>query len=639
MWRRIRQTVKGSRRRAVVAVQVAVVLTMLVGFAALAVDVSAMYTVKAESQRTADAAALAAASRLSAYEEALDQGVTVETLARSAATEYTVGNAVLGQQLNLDENDVTFGHAVHNPVTGGYDFQPNQTPHDAVRVAVRQTEDSSNGAFALFFAPIFGVSSADVSAEAIAMLVPRDIAVVADLSGSHNDDSELQHLNRTQINLFDVWAGLPIPKGNAGVGNGLDPPPPGNPHSENDQPGTGPGNPANAGGNPNPGADPFTDDMPHGPRWGWMTAYGGEIIYDEVAESSDYDPTADIGLYYIPRYSNTTDPDVIENLIQAGYTDPERAALLSSANDSSSTYYRNRVKIMLGLAGWRSKIKDEYDQRCSKYNGGPGNGNDVVDDNEIWQEVDYPFDSGSWSNYLNYIRSSSSEMTGSGGHSDLRYRYGIKTVVNYFLEKKSAHSQTPELADTPHQPMQAVKDAVVHLVTTIEGLESEDQMSLEIYGTRGRHEVDLTENYYEVSNRLNAMQAGHYDAWTNMGAGILRAQQELLTGTNVNPIARKVMFLLTDGYANVPCEYCSGGDYSGGKNYARAMAQQAADQGIQIFCVSVGSYCDESLMDEIATIGSGEHFNASGAGIAQMAVRLNAIFERLGGRRPVELIK
>lgn len=38
------------------------------------------------------------------------------------------------------------------------------------------------------------------------------------------------------------------PRGNNGVGNGIDPPPPGNPPI-NDGPGTGPGNPGRRGGN------------------------------------------------------------------------------------------------------------------------------------------------------------------------------------------------------------------------------------------------------------------------------------------------------------------------------------------------------------------------------------------------------
>ena len=40
-------------------------------------------------------------------------------------------------------------------------------------------------------------------------------------------------------------------KGNNGVGNGIDPAPPGNPR-ENDGPGTSPGNPGNKGGKANP---------------------------------------------------------------------------------------------------------------------------------------------------------------------------------------------------------------------------------------------------------------------------------------------------------------------------------------------------------------------------------------------------
>ena len=51
---------RNSRRRGVVAVLVAVILVTLLGFAALTVDVGAMYNARAELQRSADAAALAA---------------------------------------------------------------------------------------------------------------------------------------------------------------------------------------------------------------------------------------------------------------------------------------------------------------------------------------------------------------------------------------------------------------------------------------------------------------------------------------------------------------------------------------------------------------------------------------------------
>ena len=92
-------------------------------------------------------------------------------------------------------------------------------------------------------------------------------------------------------------------------------------------------------------------------------------------------------------------------------------------------------------------------------------------------------------------------------------------------------------------------------------------------------------------------------------------------------------------YANVPSEFGQGGDYSGGKAYAEAQAALAASENIQIFTVSVGSYADLSLMESIAVAGGGEHLAASGATVAQMSTQLNAIFQHLGGRRQVELIR
>ncbi len=632
------------RHRGAVAVMVAVMMTVIIGVAALTVDIGAMYNAKADLQRTADAAALAAAARLSAY----DEGNPAQ-LAVAEAQSYIAKNGVFAKQtLVADSGDIEVGRAEYNEQTKQYDFSPTTVYPDAVRVRVRLTEDSSNGPLGLYFARFFGYNAAEMSAEAIAMMVPRDIAIVADLSASHTDDSELRHLNLTQINLFDVWAAFPIQKGNAGVGNGLDPPPPGNPNNENDQPGTGPGSPANAGGNPNPGADPFNDSEAHGPRWGWMTAYGSTITYNELTHSSDYNPTADIGLYYIPRYQDTTDPDVIENLTQAGYTESERNAILSSAYDSSSSHYNRRVQIMLGLAGWRSKMKDENNQRDSKYNGGPGDGDNYIDSNELWQQLDYPFDSGSWSSYIDYVRNSSS-MTSGDGDSRLRYRYGIKTVINYTMESKPSHNQTPELANAPVQPMQAVKDAVSELIDMLVELDTNDQVSLEGYDRYGRHLEDLVGsdfNFDTITPHMNSLQGGHYDVWTNVGDGIQEATRTL-TNSGGRPdlareVSRKVIFLLTDGNANTNQNHqSSSSNYnilSQARSWALNRAQDAVDNGIRIYTVSVGADSDQSLMDDIAALGGGVHLHTEGS-IEEYSTELRQIFSILGGTRPVELIR
>jgi len=621
--------------------------TVGVSVAALAVDTGLMFAAKQELQSAADAAALAAASQLGAGD--------ASNLAVQEGASFAAKNNVTHQAAQLMETDVEFGHAVLTD-NGKFDFVPGQQPHDAVRVMLRREAGVGDGPVSLLFAKTFGVEGADLHASATAMLVPRDISVVIDLSGSMNDDSELRHYTDfpsetggtregVQINLHDVWLGLPIEKGNAGVGNGLDPPPPGNPNNENDQPGTGPGSPDNAGGNPAPGAEPIGGQS-GGPRWGWMTAFGEQVTLDS------YSPTSDSGLYYIPRYSTCTDADVIENLIQASYSSAERAALLSGQYDSSSTYYRNRVRVLLGLAGWRSKKQD------GKYNGGPGNGDNRVDSNELWQEIDWPFDGGSWNNYINYVKSSSTQMYRTD--SNFRYRYGIKTVVNYLLETQANHSAAPELADVPEEPLFSVKDSVQVMIDEIIALETQDHVSLEAFAQYGYHLRDLTvpdlgEDLYDLLQQipqiLNGHQAGHYTSITNIGAGLNQAYEEL-TSDRARGGAAKVVILLTDGKPNTnQWNNHVGNDHPEAIGWALDRADTAKEEGMTIYVVGVGGDVNEELLKDIATGDPDVDGNLptyffadntpdpDNGGLPKYVTELGEIFQTLGGKRPVRLIQ
>ncbi|MEZ5616565.1 MAG: putative Ig domain-containing protein, partial [Rhodocyclaceae bacterium] len=68
-----------------------------------------------------------------------------------------------------------------------------------------------------------------------------DVRVVA--SDGHGEGSTASDVFRISVGNKTV-----LPKGNAGVGNGMDPPPPGHHHDWNDGPGTGPGHPGRRGG-------------------------------------------------------------------------------------------------------------------------------------------------------------------------------------------------------------------------------------------------------------------------------------------------------------------------------------------------------------------------------------------------------
>ena len=611
-----------NRRRGVVAVQVGVMLIVLLGFAALTVDVGAMYNARGELQRTADSAALAAAAMLSAYE----QGDPLD-LAREAAVKFTNQNSVFGKEMELDpDTDIQFGRANFNAAGNQFTFTPTTEVPDAIRIRVRMTDGSPNGPFSLFFARIFGKEFTELSAQATAIMVPRDIAVVADLSASHNDDCELRHINMTDICLMDVWDELPIPKGKNGVGDGIDPPPPGDPVNPAPAPVIGPGKPGDGGNDP--GTAPTGGQI--GPTWGWLYYWGNTI-------DDGYDPSNDPGLLNLPRYQTWNNSDLKVWYQQIGYTADEINALMGSGYDGSQDSWgqygwTTRVAVALGLARWNSGMPGGLWQQLGE---APGNGNGWVASAELVWLVNYPFEEGSWTDYIyNYVRKPNTQMA--IANSNFQYKFGIKTFINYLLEKQPSNHETSDLANTPSQPMQAVKDSVTHLMQELDELDTDDHVSLEVYGTTGRHEVDLTDDYFAVSGRLKEMQAGHYDIYTNIGGGLQRAIEEL-TSTRARGAAKKVIVLLTDGKANVN-ELGETSDYNGGVAYALAKAEEAAAEGIRIFTVSVGADADVALMSEIAEIGNSQHFHAEGS-IEEYSAQLEAIFTTIGGRRPVELIQ
>ncbi len=586
---------------------VVVSLTMLLGFAALTVDMGALYNTKGDLQRACDAAALAAAIELSDW----SNGDPADT-ARQTAQTYVQRNPVLGRILQLDPSqDIILGRVHFDPETRQYDFAPTNNAPDAVQIHLRHTDDSPNGAVPLYFAQIFGRATTELRSQAIAMMTPRDVAIVADLSASHTDDSEFRNYADTEINLYDVWDDLPggandvaacdavsCPSGQVCLA-GLCVP-------------TGPGALA-------------------GPAWGFMETLG--FGTDPIPTS--YDPTTDAGLIRLAYDSNWSNAALTAYLTARGYNLAEVNAIMNGQYDTGGAY-PYRVAAALGVAYWNSGIAGGLWQVRGV---SPGNGNTQISSGELeWTETilsqSLSNSAAIWIDYINgYMRGTGSLMY--SANSDFRYRFGIKTFVNYLLERRPTNDQTPELADTRTQPMRAVKEAVGYLTQFIDALDTDDKLSLEIYGTTARHEVDLTRDYFTVSDRLNAMQAGHYDTWTNTGGGLQRAIDEL-TGPRARNRATKMIILLTDGNANVTADG-EVDDETGGNAYTLDRAQAAADAGIRIFAVSVGVASNQSLMQQIADIGHGEHFHAEGT-IEEYSSQLADIFRRLGGTRPVELI-
>lgn len=146
----------GRDERGGVLPLVALSLVVILGIAALAIDVGQQHALRAQLQATADAAALAAAAELPNEKKALKRA--------EEYVELNMPEAKNGRVLR--EEDVIFGmwqEETRQFIAGGK--SPN-----AVQISVRRSSENGNAA-PTFFMHIFGRDHADLSAEAMAGVV------------------------------------------------------------------------------------------------------------------------------------------------------------------------------------------------------------------------------------------------------------------------------------------------------------------------------------------------------------------------------------------------------------------------------------------------------------------------------------
>jgi hypothetical protein len=158
-------------KRGTVIIIVALILTVLLGFAALATDVGYLMVVKNELQNIADGSALAAAGELGrqlANNDSINESAIV-SIAKDLAMENQAGGK-LG--IVIEDTDVKIGRwkDPDSPKPDGL-YITSVSPN-AVRVTGRRSGTGQNQAVSTFFAGVMGIHSVDVSAKATAALTP-----------------------------------------------------------------------------------------------------------------------------------------------------------------------------------------------------------------------------------------------------------------------------------------------------------------------------------------------------------------------------------------------------------------------------------------------------------------------------------
>lgn len=148
------------------------VMLILLGFS---VDLAYMQNTRMELRAATDAAARAAATRLSQTDDILQAKARAKLIARS--------NFVAGKPLELSDSDIQIGRSQPNGA-GRWVFTAGASPPNSVRILGNRSAGSIGGTVPLFFGGFVGQSDFEPVQTATASFLNVDICLVLDRSSS-----------------------------------------------------------------------------------------------------------------------------------------------------------------------------------------------------------------------------------------------------------------------------------------------------------------------------------------------------------------------------------------------------------------------------------------------------------------------
>ncbi|MEK6259928.1 MAG: vWA domain-containing protein [Planctomycetota bacterium] len=566
-------------RRGAILVLTAVVMIVVLALVALALDVSYLSLTKTQLQGAADAAALAGAMELSGTEDPATVRANALTAIQEVASHHHNGDKA---SLTVDASDVTFGKMSWNSATSSFTtaWGDAQTPYNVVKV--RAERDAGGGAspdsrLPLFFAPAIGHSKATIGAVATASFQPRDIMVVLDFSGSMNDDSS-----------FDGIATL----GRTFVESNMQ-------------------TMWNELGSPVYGNLTFT---PTHAKLKGVVASGTIPHIDVTYKRTSVVVVSSLLLAQVRlQFSdgNTQNVTVSGGLLTGTYA--------GSGGNSGKTITKCWVKSGTNGSMSSGNYGELFDFTVANIKTALGlNGT-------------YPYSGGSWSDYITKVQASSGDIKDAG----YRDMYGYMTWIEYLQTQQESAAETADLWKTSEQPVSLLKDGVDEFIDYLTLIEAEDRVGLSVYTHSNSDgailEHGMSTNLTQVKDTTRHRQAGHYKSGTNISAGMKIARTELVA--NARPRSFRMMVLMTDGLPNEPTSDAVA------KANVLTEANSAAAAKIKILTISLGAGADTSLMQQVADITGGVHFNVpGGSNIAAVRAQLQEVFRQIASSRPLRLV-
>jgi hypothetical protein len=426
-----------------------------------------------------------------------------------------------------------------------------------------------------FFGRVLGKDTFTISSSATAMFQPRDIMVVLDYSASMNDDTTFSAIGKLSRSVVEGSL--------LNCWNDLGPPTYGN--------------------------------LGFTPAWA-------------VAKGQAANPGANIP-HITVEYRNTS--------VYVTSTSPLTSVKLTFSGGSTQTINSSATSGTFQGSGGNSGSKITKVTVKAGSNGGElfdFSTNSTFINALGLNNVAYPYGGGSWNDYVSYCLSSSGQNNSAG----YRYKFGGMSLVNYWLDKYPSNADFSDGWKVRAEPEYALKDAISVFMDFIGSVDTQDRVGLVIYDAADGNailESPLTTNFSSITNITDHRQAGHYHAYTNIGAGMALGRQTLASSARANAV--KIVVLMTDGLAN----YCNGQN-----NPSAAAAQIASESAAaaaakyKYFTLALGVNADTTTMQNVAATTDGKYFNIPGGANHQaMHDQLKAAFREIADARPMIIVK
>ncbi|KLU07160.1 hypothetical protein RISK_000961 [Rhodopirellula islandica] len=139
-----------------------------------------------------------------------------------------------------------------------------------------------------------------------------------------------------------------------------------------------------------------------------------------------------------------------------------------------------------------------------------------------------------------------------------------------------------------------LRDAIRIFTDMLATTPVDEQIGLASYNDRASEDVQLTENFAEITTAMDGLRTGGF---TSISGGMQAGREIALRGRPPEFVER-TMIVMTDGRHNRGIE-------------PRVVANDLAADGVTIHTITFGAGADFGRMQDVARIGGGRHFHAT----------------------------